>query len=317
MRLDIYREFLLMINKELNIDGEYTLSSNELRDSFGINNQVELKEVYSGLYSRDRFYYFEDEATLEEPFLMNIDLSNNSLYFSLNPLWKRRFFSRGRLISESLMDIWSILTEGEDDKSYSKNIDLSSETDSSFSDFKRELKEIASLKGGYDQMVLIGLIERSEDMKELKRLAAKYSLFTGEQDNSPGELDSKDLSLEEYKSELRKKIHTYPSYKRMSLLGFINRADSIEVLDSVFSGESIDEDIIKKIGDSFYGERREVKRRTVILDERVEELDAYKSEIRQKVMKMSTFDKMTILGFIGKATSREEIEDIIEKYQIK
>ncbi len=317
MRLDIYREFLLKINNDLNIDGEYTLNSNELKDKFNINSPEDLKKVYSHLYSRNKFYSFQEETTLEEPFLMRVDLRDKKLYFSLNPIWRKGLFFKGKAISESLMEVWDILTEVEEEKRHMEELNLSSEKEDSFSDFKRELKRAASLKGGYNQMVIIGLIERSKDIEELKNLAAKYELFKGKKDSPKDKLDSKNLSLEEYKSELRNKINTYPSYRRMSLLGFINRADSKEVLDDIFNGETIDDEVMKKIGESFHEKKKEIERREVILDEVVDELEAYKGEVRKKVMKMSTFNKMTILGFISRASSREEILEIIKKYQIK
>ena len=317
MRLDIYREFLLKINNDLNIDGEYALNSEDLKDKFDIDNPKRLKEVYSSLYSRNKFYHFKESTTLEEAFLIRIDLRNNNLYFSLNPIWKRSLFFKGKSISQSLMEIWGILTEEAGDENYSKIIDLSSGKDESFSDFKKELKRGASLKSGHDQMVIIGLIERSKDIEELKNLAARYNLFEKKQDDSNDKLDTRNLSLQEYKSQLRNKVNTYPSYKRMSLLGFINRADSKEVLDNIFNGETISDEVMKKIGESFHEKKKEVKRVEVILDEETDELETYKGEVRKKVMKMSTFNKMTILGFISRASNKEEILSIIEKYQIK
>lgn len=317
MRLDIYREFLLKINNDLNIDGEYTLNSHELKNKFNINSPERLKEVYFSLYSRDKLFHFEGETTLEDPFLMKVDLADNKLYFSLNPIWKRRLFFKGKSISESLMEIWSMLTEEAGDLNFNKNIDLSSEKDDYFSNLKKKLKRIASLKGGHDQMVVIGLIERSKNIEELKNLATRYNLFEKKEDNSNDKLNSKNLSLEEYKSQLRSRVNTYPSYKRMSLLGFINRADSKEVLASIFNEETIDEEVMKRIGESFYEKKKEIKKVEVVLDDEADELETYKSEVRKKVMTMSTFNKMTILGFISRATNREEILDIIEKYQIK
>lgn len=317
MKLDIFKEILLKINNELNIDGEYQINADELGAKFNIKSLEELKGLYYSLYSRDKFYDFEDEITLENPFLIRIDLINKSLIFQLNTIWKRKLFFKGKSISESLMEIWNILIESE--PTYASFFDLLGENDDDFSILKKTLKKAASLKGGHNQMVIIGLIERADDILELEKLAVKYDLSDNNQ-TPEKKLDAKTLTFEEYKNELRLKVNTYPSYKRMSLLGFINRAASKEELANIFNKESIDEGVMKRVGDSFNEKRekrKEIEKIELVLNEEDQEFESLKSEVRQKVMKMSTFNKMTILGYISRASNKNEILDLIEKYQIK
>ena len=316
MRLDIYRDILLKINNELNIDGEYQINASELEKSFNIKTLKELKDIYSNLYSRNKFYNLEDETTLENPFLIRINLINRSLTFQLNPVWKRKLFFKGKSISKSLMEVWSILIKLE--PNYTTPLNLL-ESNDDFSSLKKALKKAASLKGGHNQMVIIGLIERSKDPSELEKLAVKYELSSNNQILDK-KLDSKTLTLEEYKGELRAKVNNYPSYRRMSLLGFINRATTKKELSNIFEGEQIDRSVMKRIGDSFHEKRekrKEVDKIELTVNKKDKEFEAFKSEVRQKVMNMSTFNKMTILGYISRITNKNELLDLIEKYQIK